>query len=158
MVKEKNMIPTAIIIHHSATSPTVSLDQINAWHEAKFGVVSSLGGYIGYHYVIDFSGQLFQTRRDNEIGAHCPPNDGKIGICVLGDFSVAKPSEPQLTTLSTLVEQLKKDYNIKEVKGHRDFRPTECPGDSLYNIVVVDHAHWLTKIISIIKKVFQPHV
>ena len=143
------MIPKEIVIHHTASSrDNTTVKNIDDWHKLRWADFrGSLGYWIGYHYVILSNGQLIQTRRDNELGCHTIPNDGKIGVCCVGNFSLEKPTDAQLDTLGVLCNKLKKDYNINEVKGHRDFSRTECPGDNLYLYVLQDKVSWLKKII-----------
>lgn len=152
------MIPKEIIIHHSASSADTTLEQINAWHKARGFTVSSLGNYVGYHYVIDKTGKIFQTRRDNEIGCHTIPNEGKIGVCLIGNFQTLFAPKAQITAMLNLVKELKKLYNINEIKGHRDFQNTECPGDNLYLYVLADRITFIQKLINLFKKTFYSHV
>ena len=140
------MIPNTIVIHHSASRNDTPISEIDHWHKQRNFTKSSLGFYVGYHYVILYNGKLIQTRRDNETGCHTIPNDGKIGICVVGNFMLEEPSSAQLYTLGVLCNKLKKDYNIEEVKGHRDFSNTECPGNNLYLFVLQDKINLLKKL------------
>lgn len=151
------MIPDTIVVHHSASNANTPISEIDRWHKQRGFTKSSLGFFVGYHYVILSSGQLIQTRRDNEIGCHTIPNDGKIGVCCVGNFMLEKPTDAQLTTLKNLCEKLKKDYNINEVKGHRDFSNTECPGDNLYLYVLQDKINWLRKLINLLLKTLRLH-
>lgn len=146
------MVPTSIIIHHSASNPNTTVAQINEWHRLRDFTLSALGFYVGYHYVILVSGKLIQTRKDTEIGCHSIPNDGKIGICLTGNFMINVPTIAQILALSKLVETLKSEYNITEVKGHRDCNNTECPGDNLYKWVLQQKISWLQKLINLLLK------
>lgn len=129
------MIPNRITIHHTASDrDRTSVANVNEWHKARFNFISSLGSYVAYHYVILGDGTLAQCRRDNEMGAHVRDNNAEnIGICLTGDFQIQKPTEAQLSTLDALVEKLKTTYGIENIKGHRDYLKTECPGDNVYN-------------------------
>ena len=142
------MIPKQITIHHSASNKNTTFQEINAWHKARFDYISSLGFYVAYHYLITSDGVVKQARRDNELGAHSPPNDGKIGICLTGNFDLYEPTQEQIKSLTELVEKLKKDYNINDVKGHRDCNRTECPGNNLYKWVLMQKISWLQKLIN----------
>jgi len=152
-----SMIPNAIIVHHSASNINTPISEIDRWHKQRNFTKSSLGFFVGYHYVILADGKLIQTRRDNELGCHTIPNDGKIGICCVGNFMLENPTASQLQTLRVLCNRLKKDYNINEVKGHRDFSRTECPGDNLYLYVLQDKISWLKKLIETLLKTFRLH-
>lgn len=146
------MIPNEIVVHHSASNVNTPVAEIDRWHKFRNFSKSSLGFYVGYHYVILGSGQLVQTRRDNEIGCHTIPNDGKIGICLTGNFMTENPTNEQIITLATLIGKLKSDYKIPYVKGHRDFSNTECPGDNLYKSVLIDKISWLKWFLSVLLK------
>lgn len=89
---------------------------------------------IGYHYYIRKDGQIYGGRPQWAIGAHCTGhNSNSLGICLEGNFEKEKPSEEQLNSLKWLIEYLRKLFPIREVKGHRDYNPTACPGKYLYN-------------------------
>ena len=152
------MIPTNIVIHHSVSGPNTTIKDIDAWHKARDFTKSSLGYYVGYHYVILANGKVVQTRRDNELGCHTIPNDGKIGICLVGNFMIIVPQSVQLIPLDTLVASLQKTYNINDVKGHRDWSNTECPGDNLYKHVLEQEVSWLQQLINRIKTTLHLHV
>ena len=142
------MIPNEITIHHSASGFNTTVEDINAWHRKRFNFISSLGSYVGYHYVIDMAGKVTQCRRDNELGAHCIPNDGKIGICLVGNFNETEPRDGQLTSLIELINRLEKVYNINEVCSHRDRNKTECPGNNLYRYTEkLSKISWLRRLI-----------
>jgi N-acetylmuramoyl-L-alanine amidase len=146
------MIPNSIIIHHSASRPNTTINEINSWHKARDFTFSALGYYVGYHYVILSTGEIIQTRKDTEMGCHSIPNDGKIGICLTGNFMVDTPTTAQILYLGKLVDKLKKSYNITNVKGHRDCSKTECPGDSLYVWVLRNKISWLQNLINLLIK------
>lgn len=124
------MIPKIIILHHTVSlRDKTTIQNVNNWHSVRFPK-SSLGWNIGYHYLITGDGKIIQTRRDNEIGMHTIPNDGKIGICLTGNFEIEQPSPVQLTSLQQLLEDLKIKYgfNDEQIKAHSELNQTLCPG------------------------------
>lgn len=129
------MKPKEIIIHHTASSrDKTTVEDINNWHKAKWPELqSSLGYWVGYHYVIIGNGQIIQTRKDYEISTHCPPNEGRIGIALTGNFDIEQPSSFQLTALQVLLEKLKTAHQISDnrIFGHREKGNTSCPGKNL---------------------------
>ncbi len=96
-----------IVIHCSATPSGKPVSQgtpgqagymdaahvFNTWHaqrgfmrqaEARAAFNPSLAS-IGYHYVIDLSGDVVSGRSENEVGAHAAGfNANSIGICMVG--------------------------------------------------------------------------
>lgn len=129
------MIPRFIIVHHTASNrDKTTVAQVNNWHKARDFTLSSLGYYVGYHYLILGSGDIVLTRRPEEIGSHIlKQNDGKIGVCLTGNFDIETPSPAQLTSLQGVLERLKLAYNIPDDKilGHRELVATICPGKEL---------------------------
>lgn len=132
-----------IVIHHSAT-PTGSVASFDRMHRQK--------GWdeCGYHFVIgngtgSGNGQVEVGPRwpKQKWGAHAKTADNRynefgIGVCLVGNFDVARPTPRQQQELSRLVAYLMKTYNIppERVLGHRDTKATECPGRYM-NIEVV---------------------
>ncbi|MBZ4369940.1 N-acetylmuramoyl-L-alanine amidase, partial [Mycobacterium tuberculosis] len=77
---------------------------IDLWHKERGFPVSSLGFYVGYHYVIEKSGNLLTARRESEIGAHTiGQNESSIGICLVGNFDVETPTQQQIATLGDML-------------------------------------------------------
>jgi N-acetylmuramoyl-L-alanine amidase len=128
-----------IVIHHSAT-PTGGAAAFDAMHRAK--------GWdeLGYHFVI---GNGTDTR-DGQIevgprwpkqkwGAHAKTpdnrfNDYGIGICLVGNFDVSHPTDAQIKSVAKLTAYLMKTYHIPadRVLGHKDTKPTDCPGSNVH--------------------------
>jgi hypothetical protein len=124
-----------IVIHHSAT-PSGSMAFFDKEHKAK--------GWdgIGYHFVIgngtnSGDGQIEVTARwpQQKWGAHAKTSDNRyneygIGICLVGNFDVERPTPAQAKSLTRLVAHLMQTYRVspQNVVGHRDTKPTECPG------------------------------
>lgn len=134
-----SFLPHYIIIHHSATAPDASLQDIRAYHIEK-GMDD-----VGYHFVIDSHGSILPGRSLMIPGAHARGlNADSIGICCIGDFSEIPPTPRIVESLISLISQLRKRFTIspKCIIGHRDVRalsqdatPTVCPGDGLYALI-----------------------
>lgn len=130
------MIPKAIIIHHSASSRDyTTLSIIDSWHEARWSnFKSSLGYYVGYQYVIDGRGGVYNTRKENEIAAHTIGwNDKSVGICLTGNFETETPSSLQLEALDSLIKRIMQDWQIplREIYWHGEKSRTLCCGKNL---------------------------
>jgi hypothetical protein len=136
------MIPTKIILHHSATrdSGTVSWNAIRRYHinECKWGA-------IGYHFGTEFiedkgdpkgSYEILMGRFPNMTGAHTTGlNHTSLGVCFVGNFDKAPVPEEQWRQGVKLVKWLCEHFGIliSEIWGHRDFANKTCPGN-LFNI------------------------
>jgi len=125
-----------IIIHHSATKKeTTNFNAVNEYH-------LSLGWKgIGYHYFIEEDGTVKQGRDENTEGAHCRSdrmNHRSIGICLAGNFTEEEPSVGQLASLQSLLDLLRKRYDIprENVLGHKEVNgaSTVCPASLLDHI------------------------
>lgn len=114
-----------IIIHCTASKEgqDMTVEQIDRIHRKK-----GWAG-IGYHFVIYRDGTIHDGRDINKIGAHTSGfNTGSIGVCYVGGLDKnGKPKDTrtvaQRNSLFILVWKLMTTYNIKEVKGHRDYSP-----------------------------------
>ncbi|MEN6463427.1 MAG: N-acetylmuramoyl-L-alanine amidase [Syntrophomonas sp.] len=117
-----------IVLHHSA-SLDVGAAEIHRWHLER-----GWAG-IGYHFVIRADGSIERGRLLETIGAHTGPgvNGYSIGICLVGNFMTAAPTDSQIRALLELIGWLKNYYIVHsgsalDVKLHREVAATECPG------------------------------
>ncbi|HEX2972928.1 MAG TPA: peptidoglycan recognition family protein [Tepidisphaeraceae bacterium] len=124
-----------IVIHHSATpsGSAASFDQahrLKGWDE------------LGYHFVIGNGigspdGRIEVGPRwvHQKHGAHAKTpdnrfNDFGIGICLVGNFDLDRPTAAQIRSVARLTAYLMQTYHIgaDHVLGHSDCKPTDCPG------------------------------
>lgn len=138
-----------IIVHHTAGTgnlddPAAAMRGIYYYHTVSRG-----WGDIGYNFVIDTKGRIYEGRAggDMVVGAHASlANTGSVGISVMGDYhtemQVPTAVQESLTKLVTYLTQ-KYDINplgvesfrgmsLPNIIGHRDVGSTACPGDRLY--------------------------
>lgn len=101
---------------------------------------------IGYHYLIDSSGVVYEGRPLRYQGAHAGNSDlnqGNIGIALIGNFDLTRPSAAQLEALRKLATDLCKRYKIphSRVEPHNAVREnggegsTACPGRHLHRML-----------------------
>ncbi len=94
---------------------------------------------IGYHYLIDAQGRIFEGRPLAYQGAHAGSgdlNEGNIGVALIGDFDRTRPTAQQLASMKKLVDQLLKSHRLPhgKVTAHSALREkaglghTDCPG------------------------------
>jgi len=118
-----------IVVHHSALPLSDGPREIQALHMVDKGFAD-----VGYHFMIDEAGKLYEGRMINVRGAHTARhNTGAIGIVLMGNFMEIEPAPAQLKKLEELVSFLVNLYSIENLAGHRDYNPgiTLCPGDHL---------------------------
>ena len=151
-------VPTVVITHHSASAPTTTVNQIDAWHKLRWpGFVSRAGYHVGYHYVIDHAGKVTQTREHDEEGAHTRGmNLSSIGVCFTGNFNETKPTYKQLRSWFVLWNQIKEQYPNIVTMPHRAYSATDCHGKLLQNdyfVITAEKASLLQTIEALLIKI-----
>lgn len=133
-----------LAVHHTATSadlddPRQAVRNIQYYHAVKRG-----WGDIGYNYVIDQQGNIYEGRDGGTdvIGGHSREiNKVSVGISLLGNYQESDVPEAALKSLSKLLNSLADQYDL-DVKGfdnyegrsypvlggHADYSATSCPG------------------------------
>lgn len=128
-----------LVVHHSATAPTVTLEQIADFHVRK--QIKNNSGKVtkkqwpgfGYHFYISSDGTIYKC---NELATVCyhvgTHNEASVGICFAGNFTTGStpPNGNQLAAggevLAYLMDQLNLD--IDAIIGHKELSTTDCPG------------------------------
>lgn len=151
---------THLVVHHEGGGP--SSNTSSDWAATVRSVwnyhVNGRGFWdIGYNYLIDPNGVIYEGRGNNVQGAHAGgANVGTMGICLLGDFEPTSgngtPSAAAITSLEKLLSWKECDLSIDpllssyhasssttllNITGHRDAgtTATSCPGDNLYDFL-----------------------
>lgn len=99
---------------------------------------------IGYHFVVDPQGRVWEGRPLGWQGAHVEDNnEHNLGIVLLGNFDRASPSQAQLNSLDALVVEQGRRFGVplNRVYTHRELRPTACPGRSLQQYMVATRSN-----------------
>jgi LysM repeat protein len=126
-----------IVIHHSGT-PSGSARGMDRYHREERHMENGLA----YHFVIGNGsgmgdGEVFVGRRWTEqlAGGHVASesqNKVALGICLVGNFDVDKPTLKQMKLLNALIDSLlaRCDLSAKDVKTHQQINVmhTRCPG------------------------------
>lgn len=136
-----------ITIHHDGMPPAamrstrdvaMRLEQIRAAHVNGRGWAD-----IGYHYIVDPSGRVWEGRNIAYQGAHVKDqNENNLGILVLGNFEIQRPSPQALSTLDRFVVFNMQRYRIPlgRVRTHREMAQTDCPGRNLQSYMLASRA------------------
>lgn len=137
MRMDRMLTPERITVHHDGMDPVTlrskgdvaqRLEQIRKAH------LNREFGDIGYHFIIDPSGGVWEGRPLSWQGAHVArQNEHNIGVMCMGNFEVQRPSTAQVDSLDRFLAQLMRNYRIpvREVKTHRELAQTACPGRNL---------------------------
>ena len=127
-----------ITVHHEGWTP-VWFDDARSTAERlesiRRGHLDRLhAGDIGYHYVIDRLGRVWQGRSLQHQGAHVrEQNEGNLGVMVLGNFDTQHPTAAQDRTLAALLQDCMRTHRVAvgRVYTHRELGKTTCPGMNL---------------------------
>jgi len=140
MIRDTKTI-NSIVVHHSASANS-TIQSIDRNHRYRLHPYPNGYGYhIAYHFVIDKEGIITKARPLKEVGYHAGNwgvNKTSLGVCLIGNFQYEKPEKKQLQALKNLIVELISGLlndNI-EMFGHKDIKPTSCPGLNLYPEVV----------------------
>jgi N-acetylmuramoyl-L-alanine amidase len=148
------------VVHHTAGKSPSSLEESAAIVRGvqRYHVISNGWNDIGYNFVVDGFGQVFEGRGGgvdrNVIGAHALGfNTGSVGVAVLGNFERGVPTFEAQNALAQLlawrldvghVDPLAlvaaastsgESRTLRAVSGHRDVGSTACPGATLYPLL-----------------------
>jgi len=137
----EKMIPhsdgiTSVVIHH-----TQSPNEVAAFQKARlvnvqrYHIVERGWGDIAYHYLIGSNGFVFEGRNADFQGDSGTSYDlnGRLLICLLGDFTSQLPADEALGALIEMVASSLHDNGLTmdHLLTHRMVAATDCPGDRL---------------------------
>jgi hypothetical protein len=174
--------PEKFILHHTASKdisdPAATVRAIYYWH-----AVSKGWGDIGYNYLIDQQGNIYEGRSggDGVVGGHAyMSNRNSIGIAVIGCFDDkhGECSDPTAlspaaqSSINALIAAKSNLFNIQpsesssfgahghvaNILGHTDVSSTYCPGNNILaqlGIIKKDAATQLASLPPIEKKTTQ---
>jgi hypothetical protein len=94
---------------------------------------------IGYHYIIDPTGRIWEGRSLSLQGAHVAnQNEHNLGVMCMGNFDRQSPTQAQLATLQAFLAEQMSRYRVpvKRVYTHRELGSSSCPGNNLQRFMV----------------------
>jgi hypothetical protein len=130
-----------ITIHHSGgpafwgqtqAETADEIRKIQNYHQTRRGWAD-----IGYHYIIDRVGNVWQGRRLSHQGAHArgAANRGNIGIVLLGDYTRQSLTAAQRESVTLLLARLSTHFAIppQRIYTHHEIVHglTDCPGPEI---------------------------
>jgi hypothetical protein len=120
-----------VVIHHTATPPTVGAERIAAHRVDSQGWPG-----IGYHYFITGEGAIQQTNELTTQSTHAGQYDPvAIGVCFAGDFTSVVPSPAQIAAGAQLIAWLMRQFGLplNAVNGYKELVVTQSPGQQWDN-------------------------
>jgi len=134
-----------ITIHHTVSAAKPPFEEVKSVQRYHMQKEPDPFFDIGYHFLVDraasidgrdiYEGRQRQSNGVLSQGAHVAGrNQGNIGVAVLGNYEDEPFSEGQRRVLVDLLAWLCYLYSVpfSEIRAHRDFSPTSCPGRHLY--------------------------
>ena len=127
-----------VTIHHEGwrtvtftdqNTTAARIEQIRTVHVRDRG-----WGDIGYHFIVDRAGRVWEGRPLQYQGAHVSENnENNAGILVLGNFDNQAPTDAQFRALVATVARLKQlnRINTRLIRSHQEITSTACPGRNL---------------------------
>lgn len=135
-----------ITIHHDAinsadvTSRTSAIRRLNTIRE---GHLSRDFADIGYHFIVDPQGNVWEGRPLRFQGAHVKDqNEGNLGVMVMGNFMEQRPTPAALSALDSFVASQMRRFavSMRQVRTHQELAKTECPGTNLQRYMLQTRA------------------
>jgi hypothetical protein len=133
-----------ITVHHDALNTNGGRGQ--AWAVERLNSIrrSHMGRGrewvdIGYHYIIDPDGRVWEGRPISIEGAHvAATNDHNLGIMCMGNFVEQRPTPSQISTLDDFVAAQMRIHRvpITRIYTHQELKQTACPGRNLQRYMV----------------------
>ncbi len=148
-------------IHHTGEYVKKERDPMEIMRAIySFHTLTRGWGDIGYNYVIDKQGNIYEGRAGGpkSVGAHVAyHNIGTVGISLMGNFQTEKPTEAQLKVLALLLADHARRFDVNltgkseffgkftnNVAGHNELAAaghgTACPGKYM-----IEKLPWLRK-------------
>jgi len=148
---------THLVVHHSAGSTNAADFAAVVRSYWNYHANGRGWGDIGYHWLVDPNGVLYQGRafnldgNKNIMGTHAGGfNTNSMGICVIGDYTNIRPSEIAVGTMNEVLAWKADERGIdpmgsslhnpsgnvqRHIVGHRDVTSTQCPGNRFYTML-----------------------
>ena len=137
--------PSRITIHHTAsrqkekTSIEQKMRDLQAFSQTastlSTGKLKPAWPDVPYHFYIAADGRIAEGRKIDYVGDTNTEYDptGHILVVLEGNFEIEQPAGKQLQSLRELVSWLAHEWNVRagDIKGHRDYARTACPGKNL---------------------------
>lgn len=151
-----------LVVHHTAIAvdgdPRPGIERMRALYQ--YHAVGRGWGDIGYHYVIDDEGRIYEGRAggDSVVGGHVYCNNaGTIGVALMGNFDKEQPTQSQGKSLQWLLHILAQKYGVNvsrdvvfhgkalpAIVGHRQLVSTDCPGLAVWSALDQVRGHVMT--------------
>ena len=130
--------PYRLVVHHTA-SPTVDtftaearLRQTQAFHMDTRGYCD-----IAYNFLMSRDARVWEGRGDGVLGGHTlNQNGGNMALCIIGTYTTDTLTPQQSCGVAGWMAWQSSLHGITlnrtNIKGHREWGSTECPGNTVF--------------------------
>ncbi|MFG0251720.1 MAG: peptidoglycan recognition family protein, partial [Phycisphaerales bacterium JB038] len=121
-----------ITVHHEGSSAVYfdGMSQVQRRLDSvRRGHLSRAWGDIGYHFIIDRAGRVWEGRPLQYQGAHVKNhNYHNLGVMALGNFDEQSPTQAQLDRLVRVIKIARATCNVpmSRLHTHQELGPTRC--------------------------------
>jgi hypothetical protein len=135
-----------VTVHHSgiiSAEIRSNSDSARMLENIRRGHLSQGWADIGYHYIIDPAGRIWEGRSVRYQGAHVKENnEHNLAVMCMGNYDVERPTSELLASLDLFVAEQMRVYNvpINRVYTHQELKPTACPGRNLQGYMLATRA------------------
>ncbi len=170
---ERKQVPQWITIHHAGevwkkgASPLEFVRHMQYWGQNRPKLEKpprdTYWPDLPYHFLIAPDGRIFEGRPveyepESNTRYHLK---GNIGVEMMGDFNVQRPSKQQLRACTMLTAWLSEQYhiNLDHIRTHQDAAPgqTDCPGKDFYRYITSgEFKKWVTQALGGKEPVIEP--
>jgi len=162
---DRRQVPAWITVHHAGEvwkaedDPVMFVRRMQEWGQNRPKLEKpprdTYWPDLPYHFLIAPDGRIFEGRPieyEPESNTKYPLN-GNIGVEMMGDFNVQRPTPAQLDSCVKIIAWLSTQYNIdmEHIRTHRDAAPgqTDCPGKDFYRYLEDGQfKSWVKKVLS----------
>lgn len=128
-----------VTVHHSASALTENSLSPSRFRAYQVAHLARGWPDIAYHVLIDGHGNIYRgrplwARPDSATEYECR---GHLAVLCDGDFDRQGPSSAQVRALVDVLAWAcgRFDLSPEDIRGHRDYTTTECPGARLYELL-----------------------
>jgi hypothetical protein len=144
-----------VVLHHTGEHRNSEAEKLSGKERVRSiyysHTVNNGWGDIGYHYVIDKAGKIYEGRAGGDfvVGAHAYcANVATVAVAFIGNFQITYPTEAQLRSGRKLIAYLTDKYGLRAngrtrfqgrsmptVVAHRDLAATQCAGRKMQKLL-----------------------
>jgi hypothetical protein len=157
---DRKQVPTWVTIHHAGElwhdndDPVAFVKHMQVWGQNRPKLEKpprdTYWPDLPYHFLIAPDGRIFEgrpTQYEPESNTKYPLS-GNIGVEMMGDFNVQRPTLKEIQSCVKLTAWLCQQYHIDldHVRTHRDAAAdqTDCPGKDFYRYITDGQfKHWV---------------